>query len=435
MPRKQTEPKIIEVTVFDVDKPTLTGNIYTSEMLTALIPEITNPEHPLTIEEVSPQERNLKKIPPYESWTEHAMALCVGARIEDGKFICGFAVKNNRFGKLLLSVLDSSPMLLVENGDGHIVQKNLLGMGEAAIQCEPIQKLLTDSFVVIIADKQTRSAPPVSMIQYTKNFVYVENTLAGARLLASMEKNIYFNEDLVILGNDDMLQELNDQSLPYRISLLTIDGVEPRQFDGFKVTDSVEDGIYKLVNYDSDIQNLSEDRLNSIIENMDIWMNDQDTFGDKVDEVVDAMQKVKDKQDNHFLDSMVEYDADGNPMPLEDKVIVEEFSRLWDEMIDLASQVGKVIDISQNGLDISKQALSETSKAMSLVSKKLDYFDDKIIAHEHSILENQDKLYKTRNQLGLVVSKTENMEKSKKHIGPWIISGVALVISVINCIL
>jgi len=27
------------------------------------------------------------------------------------------------------------------------------------------------------------------------------------------------------------------------------------------------------------------------------------------------------------------------------------------------------------------------------------------------------------------------MEKSKKHIGPWIISGVALVISVINCIL
>lgn len=326
-------------------------------------------------------------------------------------------------------------LLLVENGDGHIVQKNLLGMGEAAIQCEPIQKLLTDSFVVIIADKQTRSAPPVSMIQYTKNFVYVENTLAGARLLASMEKNLYFDEDLVILGNDDMLQELNDQSLPYRISLLTIDGVEPRQFDGFKVTDSVEDGIYKLVNYDSDIQNLSEDRLNSIIENMDIWMNDQDTFGDKVDEVVDTMKKVKDKQDNHFLDSMVEYDADGNPMPLEDKVIVEEFSRLWDEMIDLSSQVGKVIDISQNGLDISKQALSETSKAMSLVSKKLDYFDDKIIAHEHSILENQDKLYKTRNQLGLVVSKTENLEKSKKHIGPWIISGVALVISVINCIL
>jgi len=129
MPRKQTEPKIIEVTVFDVDKPTLTGNIYTSEMLTALIPEITNPEHPLTIEEVSPQERNLKKIPPYESWTEHAMALCVGARIEDGKFICGFAVKNNRFGKLLLSVLDSSPKEKIEFfpvgvgdvGDDHVV--------------------------------------------------------------------------------------------------------------------------------------------------------------------------------------------------------------------------------------------------------------------------------------------------------------------------
>lgn len=130
MPRKPPEPKIIEVTVFDVDKPTLSGNVYSSEMLEGLIPVITNPENPLTIEEVSPRERTLKKIQPYESWKEHAMATCVGARIEDGKFICGFAVKNNRFGKLLLSVLESAPKEKIEFfpvgigdvGEDHVVK-------------------------------------------------------------------------------------------------------------------------------------------------------------------------------------------------------------------------------------------------------------------------------------------------------------------------
>ena len=326
-------------------------------------------------------------------------------------------------------------LLLVENGDGHIVQKNLFAMGDAAIQCEPIRNLLMDSFVVVIADKKTRTAPPVSMIQCTKNFVYVDNTLAGARLLASMEKNLYFNDDLVILGNDDMLQELSDQSLPYRIALLTVDGAEPRSFDGFKVTDSEEDGIYRLINYDSDIQNISDNRLNSIIENMDIWMNDQDTFGDKVDEVVDTMKKVKEKQDDKFIDSMIEFDEDGQPLPLEDKVIVDQFSEVWDEMIELASQVGQVVEISQKGLQTSRDSLEQTKKVMELFNDRLAIIDDKLIAHEHSILETDDRLYKTRNQVALVVEKLEYMAKSKKYLGPWIISGVALVLSVINCIL
>lgn len=316
-------------------------------------------------------------------------------------------------------------LLLVENGDGNIVQKNLLAMGDKAIQCEPVRNLLTGSFVVIIADKKTRTTPPLSMIQCTKNFVYVENPLAGARLMASIENSHCFNDNLVILGNDAMLSELSDQSLPYRISLLTVDGNEPREFDGFKVADCEEDGIYKLYSYEADIQSLSEDRLNSVIENMDTWMNDQDTFGHKVDEVVDAMKSIKERQDDKFAESMLQFDEEGNPVPLSDEDIAEEFSNVWDEMIDIAGQLSKVVDVSLQSQKVVKDTL-ETANSLAKTS------EDRFTANEHYILETQDKLSKTRNQVALVVEKVDRLEKKGRDIVPWIISILALVGMVIN---
>lgn len=123
MPRIST--RNIDVALFDIGKPTRDGRIYPLELVERIAGQIATGKK-FTIEEVSPVERELKKIQPYESWSEHAMAESTGCRIEDGVFHIEFQTKANKFGKLLCATLDSGnvkyfPVGIGEVGDDGVV--------------------------------------------------------------------------------------------------------------------------------------------------------------------------------------------------------------------------------------------------------------------------------------------------------------------------
>lgn len=110
MPKESKEKRQIDVSVLSTTKKTLAGRSYTKEVAESIVKSV-NDGKKYTIEEVSPAERTLKKIRPYESWNEHAMADSVSARIDDnGMLMMTFELRGNRFGKLLGTVIDTNTM-------------------------------------------------------------------------------------------------------------------------------------------------------------------------------------------------------------------------------------------------------------------------------------------------------------------------------------
>lgn len=107
MPRSSKPIGTIRVPVFAIGKKTASGNMYPESLFDRMMADI-KAGHKYSLEEVSPIERQLKKIPPFESWTEHSMAESIDADIENGLFYMTFAVKGNRFGKLLMTTIESS---------------------------------------------------------------------------------------------------------------------------------------------------------------------------------------------------------------------------------------------------------------------------------------------------------------------------------------
>lgn len=108
---KSTKPRrTVEVAVMSAKNKTAAGRSYPTDVFDTIIKNVENGMR-YTIEEVSPAERNLKKIMPFQSWPEHAMADCVSARIaDDGMLMMTFEIRSNRFGKLLEAVLDTHSM-------------------------------------------------------------------------------------------------------------------------------------------------------------------------------------------------------------------------------------------------------------------------------------------------------------------------------------
>lgn len=58
-----------------------------------------------TVEEVSPVERQLKKIQLFDSWEEHAMADVVSCRVDNSVFYITVVPRSNKYGKLLVTAM------------------------------------------------------------------------------------------------------------------------------------------------------------------------------------------------------------------------------------------------------------------------------------------------------------------------------------------
>lgn len=94
------------VALMDSERDTADGRRYSADTLKHISESIRN-GRVLTIEEMSPVERNLKKKSIAESWPEHAMAKSRNATYQDGELSIEFAITRNRFGKLLKSTMDT----------------------------------------------------------------------------------------------------------------------------------------------------------------------------------------------------------------------------------------------------------------------------------------------------------------------------------------
>jgi len=106
MPRASKPKPTFRVNILDAGVMTKGGRVYPPELVAKLAADIN--EHPVTVEEVSPLERKVKKVPICYSWPEHAMAVSQNAEVEDGKLFVNFAIKGNKYGKLLKTVLDAN---------------------------------------------------------------------------------------------------------------------------------------------------------------------------------------------------------------------------------------------------------------------------------------------------------------------------------------
>lgn len=124
MPRKKSAPKTIRVELFDTTRPTKDGRIYTPELIEKIRKGIE--EKPVGIEEVSPVERRAKHIPVCYPWPEHDMAVSTGSEVVDGKLFVDFAVKNNRFGKLLNTTIESGDVEYIPVGIGDADKDNVV---------------------------------------------------------------------------------------------------------------------------------------------------------------------------------------------------------------------------------------------------------------------------------------------------------------------
>lgn len=72
-----------------------------------------------TVEEVSPVERQLKKKQVFESWDEHAMADVLSARLshptpDQNSLMITCQPRSNKFGKLLMSTIESATLEGIE---------------------------------------------------------------------------------------------------------------------------------------------------------------------------------------------------------------------------------------------------------------------------------------------------------------------------------
>jgi hypothetical protein len=99
MPRKRKYIGNITVDLLTAGVPTRNGRVYPPELIAKLREDIV--ARPVTIEEVSPVERRAKKVPVCYSWPEHAMADSTGAEVVGGTLRVDFAIRDNRYGKLL----------------------------------------------------------------------------------------------------------------------------------------------------------------------------------------------------------------------------------------------------------------------------------------------------------------------------------------------
>lgn len=95
----------MDIELLVADQPTAAGNKYPLSVLESIANAIN--VKPVTIEELSPIERKAKGQPICYSWPEHAMATSTKAVVVDGTLRVSFDVKNNKFGKLLMSTMES----------------------------------------------------------------------------------------------------------------------------------------------------------------------------------------------------------------------------------------------------------------------------------------------------------------------------------------
>lgn len=124
MSRKKAQPKIVRVELFDSTHPTADGRVYPLELLERIRAAIA--EKPVGIEEVSPVERRVKHIPVCYPWPEHDMALSTSSEIVDGKLFADFAVKNNKFGRLLNATIEAGDVEYIPVGIGDVDKDNVV---------------------------------------------------------------------------------------------------------------------------------------------------------------------------------------------------------------------------------------------------------------------------------------------------------------------
>lgn len=125
MPRAKVD-YTFDIELMDSNKPTVAGNWYSEKTLLDIHQRIImGTVYPLC--EFSPLERELKKIPLTEVWTEKIMANSVSSRYEDGKLIITMKCVSNKNGKRLKSICDSigiEKMKWFPVGYGNTVQDN-----------------------------------------------------------------------------------------------------------------------------------------------------------------------------------------------------------------------------------------------------------------------------------------------------------------------
>lgn len=134
MPRSKQEPQLFEATVFHIGKKSSSGCIYSQEIADRIILDVVSGEVKYTVEEVAPQDRIKNNVKPYESWPKRAMAVCVGARIDDYRLIMKFQIYNTKYGKNLALLLENNPPGSIEffpvgigndDKDGHLLTYKL----------------------------------------------------------------------------------------------------------------------------------------------------------------------------------------------------------------------------------------------------------------------------------------------------------------------
>ena len=124
------------VNLFESGVPTRNGRIYDAETISRIGNQINTT--PTVIEEVSPIERSIKNIPISEVWLDHAMAISTGATMQDGKLLVEFDVLPNRYGKLLMSTIESV---------GGIENMNFAPVGCGDVDSNGVVKGYTYSYV------------------------------------------------------------------------------------------------------------------------------------------------------------------------------------------------------------------------------------------------------------------------------------------------
>lgn len=121
---EQCDSKHIIVELLDIGKPTRNGHIYTQETIDKVARTIN--AKPITIEEVAPLDRHKKKIPPFVSWPEHAMADSTGAEIRDGSLVVYFTIRNNKYGEMLEKTMSSNRLVFKPVGYGDVGPDNVV---------------------------------------------------------------------------------------------------------------------------------------------------------------------------------------------------------------------------------------------------------------------------------------------------------------------
>ena len=113
------------------DVATKDGRIYPLDLCKFLAERMSKaPE--LIIQEFSPQERKLKKIPLAEPWKEKSMATVIGGEMEENALVVYFRCKGNRDGKKLEGMINQEGienLQFIPVGYGLTDDKNVIQPG------------------------------------------------------------------------------------------------------------------------------------------------------------------------------------------------------------------------------------------------------------------------------------------------------------------